>query len=134
MTELLKIRVDKWLWAVRVYKTRSIATDACNAGKIKIGGNSVKPSYTLKVGETVNIQKEGEKKILKVVALIEKRVGAPLAATCYEDLSPPPETNNLQQDALFYYASPPKRKRGTGRPTKKERRKLDEHNTNDEAL
>lgn len=133
MTELLKIRVDKWLWAVRIYKTRSIATDACNAGKIKINGKSVKPSYTLKVGETVNIQKEGEKKILKVVALIEKRVGAPLAATCYEDLSPPPETNNLQQDALFYYASPPKRKRGTGRPTKKERRKLDEHNTNDDV-
>ncbi|PSJ71370.1 RNA-binding protein, partial [Sphingobacteriales bacterium UPWRP_1] len=121
----LKMRVDKWLWAVRIFKTRSLATDACHAGKVKINGNSIKAAYLLKAGETLSIQKDGEKKILKVLALIDKRVGAPVAVTCYEDVSPPPETNNPQQDALFYYPTPPQRKRGAGRPTKKERRELD---------
>ncbi|PSJ74904.1 RNA-binding protein [Sphingobacteriales bacterium UPWRP_1] len=134
MPELLKMRVDKWLWAVRIFKTRSLATDACHAGKIKINGNSIKASYLLKTGETLSIQKDGEKKILKVLALIEKRVGAPVAATCYEDLSPPPENSSQQQDALFYYPAPIQRKRGTGRPTKKERREIDKlhHNLPDE--
>ncbi|HRI29048.1 MAG TPA: RNA-binding S4 domain-containing protein [Chitinophagales bacterium] len=126
MSDTSKLRIDKWLWAVRVFKTRSLATDACHAGRIKIEGNSVKASYMLKVGETVTINKEGEKKILKVVTLLEKRVGAPLAAACYEDLTPPPEPKDAYTEALFYYPADARRKKGEGRPTKKERRRLDE--------
>lgn len=129
MSDLVKIRIDKWLWAVRIFKTRTLAADACHAGKVKIEGNSVKASYLLKVGETLTVQKEGEKKILKVESLIEKRVGAPLAMTCYQDLTPPPDPNSEQLDALFHYPASAHRKRGEGRPTKKERRKLDDFNT-----
>ncbi|QQS30985.1 MAG: RNA-binding S4 domain-containing protein [Sphingobacteriales bacterium] len=129
MSELVKIRIDKWLWAVRIFKTRTLATDACHAGKVKIEGNSVKAAYMLKIGETLTVQKEGEKKILKVEALIEKRVGAPLAATCYTDLTPPQDPKNDFEEAIFHYPKMAQRKKGEGRPTKKERRQLDDFNT-----
>lgn len=82
MSEIQKIRIDKWLWAIRMYKTRTLATEACAAGKIKIEGESVKASYLLKVGQTIQMNRQGEKWTLKSVKLIEKRVGAPLAAEC----------------------------------------------------
>jgi ribosome-associated heat shock protein Hsp15 len=77
MSEILKTRIDKWLWAVRVYKTRTLASDACAAGKIKIEGESVKASYLLKEGQTIQINRQGEKLTYKALKLIEKRVGAP---------------------------------------------------------
>lgn len=113
--------MDKWLWAIRIYKTRSLASEACGAGKIKIEGDAVKASYLIKPGQTIHINKQGEKKILKVVKLIEKRVGAPFAVTCYEDLTPPEELNKLQFPSVFYEV----RDKGTGRPTKKDRREID---------
>jgi len=119
-----KVRVDKWLWAVRVFKSRSLASDACKAGRVKIGGKSVKASYLLKVGETVSAQKGSEKKVLKALQLIEKRVGAKLAVDCYEDLSPMPENQNDPLRAIFWKTKI-ERDRGTGRPTKRERRDLD---------
>ena len=121
MLELEKTRIDKWLWAIRIYKTRSLASEACAAGKIKIEGDTVKASYCIKPGQTIHINRQGEKKILKVVKLIEKRVGAPLAATCFEDLTPPEELNKLQFPSAFYEV----RDKGIGRPTKKDRRQID---------
>ncbi|MGB0839084.1 MAG: RNA-binding S4 domain-containing protein [Chitinophagales bacterium] len=121
-----KIRVDKWLWAVRVFKTRSLASEACKAGRVKIEGKSVKPSYQLKLEETVSVQKGQEKRIVKAIKLIEKRVGAKIAVACYEDFSPPPPPRPKDlQKAVFYDFPVALRKRGTGRPTKKERRELD---------
>jgi ribosome-associated heat shock protein Hsp15 len=121
MPELEKIRIDKWLWAIRLYKTRTLASDACAAGKVKIDGESVKASYLLKTGQIVHLNKQGEKWVIKSVKLIEKRVGAPLAAACYEDLTPPEEKNKLLFPATFYEV----RDKGTGRPTKKNRREID---------
>jgi len=121
MSKIQKIRIDKWLWAIRMYKTRTLATEACAAGKIKIEGESVKASYLLKVGQTIQMNKQGEKWTLKTVKLIEKRVGAPLAAECYEDLTPPEEKNKLLFPASFYEV----RDKGIGRPTKRDRREID---------
>lgn len=128
MSELQKVRIDKWLWAVRMYKTRTLATEACASGKIKIEGESVKASYLLKAGQTIHLNKQGEKWILKSVKLIEKRVSAPLAVECYEDLTPPEEKNKLQFPASFYEV----RDRGIGRPTKKDRREIDKFKEWDE--
>lgn len=121
MSELDKTRIDKWLWAVRIYKTRSLATEACAAGKVKINGESVKASYLLKPGQTIQLNKQGEKSTFKVIKLIEKRVGAPIAIACYEDLTPPEEKNKLLFPSVFYEV----RDKGSGRPTKRDRREID---------
>ena len=128
MSEILKTRIDKWLWAIRIYKTRTLASDACAAGKIKIDGDSVKASYLLKVGQTVHINKQGDKLVLKSIKLIEKRVGAALAIECYEDLTPPEEKEKLKFPAIFYEV----RDKGVGRPTKKDRREIDKFKDDDE--
>ena len=128
MSEIQKTRIDKWLWAIRIYKTRTLASDACAAGKIKIDGDSVKASYMLKVGQTVHINKQGDKLVLKSIKLIEKRVGAALAVECYEDLTPPEEKEKLKFPAIFYEA----RDKGIGRPTKKDRREIDKFKVDDE--
>jgi ribosome-associated heat shock protein Hsp15 len=130
MTELQKIRIDKWLWAVRIYKTRTVAADACASGKIKINGESIKPAYLLKAGEIVSISRQGYKQILKCLKMIEKRVGAPLAAECYEDLTPPEEKDKLKFPASFYEV----RDKGTGRPTKKDRREIEKFKDPDDGL
>lgn len=125
--QLEKIRIDKWLWAVRMFKTRSLATDACNAGRVKINGDSVKPARNIAIGETITMQFGQDKKILKVVQLIENRVSFAIASTCYEDFSPPPIPRKItQQDSVFHPLPTAMRERGTGRPTKKERRSLDD--------
>ncbi|MEN9447573.1 MAG: hypothetical protein RJA25_863 [Bacteroidota bacterium] len=121
MSELDKTRIDKWLWAVRIYKTRSLATEACAAGKVKINGESVKASYLLKPGQTIQLNKQGEKSTFKVIKIIEKRVGAPIAIACYEDLTPPEEKNKLLFPSVFYEV----RDKGSGRPTKRDRREID---------
>lgn len=120
---MLKTRIDKWLWSVRIYKTRTLATDACNAGKVKIAQNSVKPSQMIKIDDEIHISMNGEKKIYKVLSIIEKRVGAPIASLCYEDLSPP-SIHDKKQDSFFYNFE--YREKGSGRPTKKERRAIEE--------
>ncbi|MCB9034786.1 MAG: RNA-binding S4 domain-containing protein [Chitinophagales bacterium] len=130
MSELQKIRIDKWLWAVRLVKTRTMATNLCNSGKVKINGKSVKPSYSLMVDETIHFSYYGNKKIIEVKMLLAKRTSAAIASECYVDLSPPPiERNNL--DSAFYNFEI--RDKGVGRPTKKERRAIDEfkQNSND---
>jgi len=127
MPEITKTRIDKWLWAVRVFKTRTQATDACNAGKVKIEGKSVKPSRSIKVGETVNIKKGPLTIIYEVEKLIEKRVSATLAAECFKDFSPPPPPRPTlsKKDAAFFDVPVAHRERGEGRPTKRDRRNID---------
>ena len=120
-----KVRIDKWLWSVRIFKSRTMATDACKAGKVKINGDAVKPSYMMAEGEVVWVKKEGFHFQYRSIQLIEKRVGAPIALTCYEDITP--EAEKKKYDDWFQNGTPVegKRERGTGRPTKKERREID---------
>ena len=121
---LKKVRIDKWLWSVRIFKSRSMATDACKSGKIKIGEQNVKPSYLLQRGEMISVKKNGFDLSFKVVDLLEKRVSAVLAQPCYEDLTPPEELNKYK-DWFVGKGRPEVREKGTGRPTKRERREID---------
>ncbi|MFQ6609390.1 MAG: RNA-binding S4 domain-containing protein [Fidelibacterota bacterium] len=119
-----KIRIDKWLYAVRLFKTRSQATDACNAGKVKIEGERIKPSKNISMGEIITIQRRFHKQTCKVLGLIEKRVSAKVAINHVEDLTPHIELE-IKKTAFHYPVA--KRSRGQGRPTKKERRILDKY-------
>jgi ribosome-associated heat shock protein Hsp15 len=110
-------RVDVWLWAVRLYKTRSSATAGVRGGHVKVNGASAKAATPVKVGDRVEAF-VGRERVLEVVQVIDKRVGAPVAATCFVDHSPPvPE---VEREAPVFT-----RERGAGRPTKRERRELD---------
>jgi len=119
-----KVRIDKWLWAVRIFKSRTLATDACKAGKVKVEDEKVKPSYSIGRDEIVHVQKNGFNMTFKVLDLLEKRVGAPIAQKCYEDLTPEEELNKYN-DWFVGKGQPEKREKGAGRPTKRERRQLD---------
>ncbi|MEO5900420.1 MAG: RNA-binding S4 domain-containing protein [Ilumatobacteraceae bacterium] len=111
-------RVDQWLWAVRMFKTRSIATDACKGGHVRINGKAAKAASAVKVGDRVEARVADRERILEVVRLIDKRVAAPLAAECIVDHSPPPPPRD---DVIPVFRRDP----GTGRPTKKDRRRID---------
>jgi ribosome-associated heat shock protein Hsp15 len=116
------VRMDKWLWAVRLYKTRTIAATACSSGKVRIGGHLVKPARSVRVGEVITAVVGEITRTIKVVSLVERRVSAPLAVQCYEDLTPlseyqKPREPNFQPLAV--------RAPGTGRPTKRDRRKIE---------
>ncbi len=119
---LAKARIDRWLWSVRQFKTRTLASDACRGGKIRVRDEKVKPSYGVKVGEIVEIQAGPITKRLKVVGLVEKRVGAKLVPEFMEDLTPPEAYLLLQQTAAQKVL---RRDRGTGRPTKRDRREIE---------
>lgn len=115
-------RIDKWLWAVRLFKTRSLATEFCKSGRVLIGGVAVKPSRLVQPGDVLVIRKPPVNYSYRVEGLISKRVSAPLAAGYYTDLTPSEELDklkNIQESAFFV------RERGSGRPTKKDRRELD---------
>ena len=128
--ELQKIRIDKWLWAVRLFKSRTQAVDACNAGKVKVESEAVKPSYLLKPGQTILFSNRGNKKIVKVMKLLEKRVGAELAVACYDDLTPPDLTqrSNAALHTIFEI-----RDKGAGRPTKRQRRDIERFKGKDDG-
>lgn len=119
-----KVRIDKWLWSVRIFKSRTMATDACKSGKIKIGELNVKPSFLVVGGEHVFVKKDGFNLEFKILKLIEKRVGAPIAVTCYENLTPEDELNKYK-DWFIGKGSAERREKGAGRPTKRERREID---------
>lgn len=121
---LEKVRVDKWLWSVRIFKSRTQATDACKSGQVKIEGVPIKPSYLLQRDEVVAVRKSGFNFTYRVTDLLEKRVGAPLAQICYEDLTPEEERNKYK-DWFVGKAAPERREKGAGRPTKKERREIE---------
>ena len=115
-------RIDKWLWAARIYKTRSIAVDAIKNGRVTIDGSDVKPSRTIKAGETVSVRKPPITYSFKVLAPIESRVGAKLIPQVYENITSADEYEKLEMSRISGFVD---RQRGTGRPTKKERRQLD---------
>ena len=119
-----KVRVDKWLWSVRIFKSRTISTEACKTNKVRINGDVAKSSSSVSCGDLVEVKKNGFTFQYKVLKLIEKRVSATLAAPCYEDLTPADELNKYN---AWYVgkAQPEKREKGAGRPTKRERRDID---------
>ncbi len=120
-----KVRIDKWLWSVRIFKSRTLATDACKGGKVKVEATSVKPSHQIALGDIVTVKKDGFNFQFKAIQLIEKRVGAPIAVTCYEDVTPPEERTKYLEWFQNAAQSSEKRDKGIGRPTKKERREID---------
>ena len=118
------VRVDKWLWAVRLYKSRSLAADACNGGKVRINGLPVKPARSIHVGEILHAATGEITRTIKVIALLDKRVGPKVVAGYMEDLTPPEELNKPRQP---YFPPPFQRAKGTGRPTKKDRRSFEDY-------
>ena len=116
-------RIDKWLWAARIFKTRSIAVDAIKNGRVTIQGVNVKPSRMVKEGEVVSVRKPPVTYSFKILKTIEQRVGAKLLPEIYENVTPPDQYELLEMNRISGFVD---RQRGTGRPTKKERRALDE--------
>jgi ribosome-associated heat shock protein Hsp15 len=115
-------RIDRWLWAARVFKTRSIAADACKNSRVTINGVSVKPSHTINVGETINVKKPPITYSYKVLKLINQRVGAKLLPEIYENVTDAKQYELLEMSRISGFVD---RARGTGRPTKKDRRAID---------
>jgi ribosome-associated heat shock protein Hsp15 len=116
------VRIDKWLWAVRLYKTRTLAADACKAGRVLVNDREVKPSREVQVGEIVKAQTGDITRTVRVIGLIDKRVGAAVAREKAEDLTPPEEYNKPRESNFSRGIVRPK---GAGRPTKKDRRAID---------
>ncbi|MCZ4098800.1 RNA-binding S4 domain-containing protein [Streptomyces sp. So13.3] len=112
------VRVDSWIWSVRLTKTRSMAAAACRAGHVKVNGERVKPAHTVRAGDEVRLRGEGAERIVVVSRIVRKRVGAPVAAECFVDNSPPPPA---RADLLAIGH----RDRGAGRPTKRDRREME---------
>jgi ribosome-associated heat shock protein Hsp15 len=123
MAEKEKLRIDKYLWSIRAFKTRTLAADACKAGRVKLGGNNIKPSHEVKVDEIYQISKGIERRVIRVIALLESRVDAKKAVTYYEDITPVEQTQAFKS---MFNAPILSRDRGAGRPTKKDRREIDE--------
>lgn len=115
-------RIDKWLWAARIFKTRTIAADACKNGRVAVNGVNVKPSRMLKMGETVSVRKPPVTYSFKVLKTIEQRVGAKLLPEIYENVTTPDQYELLEMNRISGFVD---RARGTGRPTKKDRRAMD---------
>ncbi|PFG33676.1 RNA-binding S4 domain-containing protein [Sanguibacter antarcticus] len=112
-------RVDSWVWAVRLFRTRTLASAACRAGHVKVNGEKAKAATSVRVGDEVRVRGDGPERIVDVSRIVVKRVGATVAAECLVDRSPPPPTREE-------VAAVPYRDRGAGRPTKRERRQIDE--------
>jgi ribosome-associated heat shock protein Hsp15 len=119
MEQVSSLRVDRWLWAARVFKTRSLAADACDGGKVDVNEQAAKPAKPVRPGDTIAVTlPHGRRRVLKVIAVDERRGPAQVAARLYEDRSPPAPPRTT-------WAPPPFRAPGAGRPTKRERRDLD---------
>ncbi len=115
-------RIDKWLWAARIFKTRSIAADACKNGRVSVNGVSVKPSRTVKADDVVSVRKPPITYSFRLLKPIEQRVGAKLLPEIYENVTPQDQYDLLEMTRISGFVD---RARGTGRPTKKDRRQLD---------
>lgn len=116
-------RLDKWLWAARIFKTRTLAAAACKKGQVTVGGAQMKPSRTIKVGDVVDVRKPPITYSFRVLQAIEKRVGAKLIPQILENVTAPEQYELLEMNRISGFVD---RARGTGRPTKKERRALDD--------
>ena len=119
----MEARIDKWLWAVRLYKTRSMATDACKKGQVTMNGVNMKPSKSIKEGDVVSVRKPPITYTFRVLKAIENRVGAKLVPELMENVTPPEQYEALEMSRISGFID---RARGTGRPTKKERRSMDD--------
>lgn len=116
------VRIDKYLWAIRVFKTRTEAADACNGGKVKVAGVNCKPSKPVKIGEVIDIRKGSVQFSYRVIGPLDHRVGAAIVPEYAENLTPDAEIQKMHSPAETIFVS---RDRGSGRPTKKDRRTLD---------
>jgi ribosome-associated heat shock protein Hsp15 len=123
MPEKEKLRIDKYLWAIRAFKTRTLASDACKAGRVKLDSNNIKPSHEVKIGEVYQVSKGADRKVIRVIGLLENRVDAKTAVNFYEDITPVEQTLAFKS---MFHAPILKRDRGTGRPTKRDRREIDD--------
>lgn len=123
MQESEKLRIDKYLWAIRAFKTRSVSTEACKAGRVKFSGQNLKASHLVKIGEVYTVQKGSDRKIIQVVGLLERRVDAKTAVNFYNDITPVEETQAYKS---MFHTSNLSRDKGTGRPTKRDRREIDD--------
>ena len=115
-------RLDKWLWAARIFKTRTIAADACKNGRVAVNGVNVKPSRMVKEGDTISVRKPPVTFSFRILKTIEQRVGAKLLPEIYENVTPQDQYDLLEMNRISGFVD---RARGTGRPTKKERRAMD---------
>lgn len=116
--EVQSVRLDSWIWAVRLFKTRSAAAAACRGGHVRVNGTPAKPGHRIGPDDEIRLRADGVEKIVVVVRAITKRVGAAVAPECLIDRSPPPPPKEV-------LASVPRRDRGAGRPTKRDRREID---------
>jgi ribosome-associated heat shock protein Hsp15 len=116
--DLTSVRVDVWAWGVRLYATRSAATDACRAGHVRVNGTRIKPAHQVRPGDTVRALTPRGERIVVVVGLTTKRTSATIAVQNYEDHSPPPEPKDTLAASVL-------RERGSGRPTKRDRRRVE---------
>ena len=124
MPEKEKLRLDKYLWAIRLFKTRTLAAVACDTNKVKFDGSNVKPSRVVSMGDEYEIKTEAKRWRIKVTGLLEKRVAASEAVKHYTDITPEEELQRLQYQAASFHTG--KRQSKIGRPTKKERRDLED--------
>lgn len=124
----MEVRVDKYLWAMRIYKTRSIATDACKCGRVKINGVEVKPSRTFHVGDVFTVRKGPITYTYRILQLWGNRLGAKVVPEYLQDITPKEQLELLE---LARYAAQSGRDRGTGRPTKKDRREIEQFFSDD---
>lgn len=120
---MIEVRVDKWLWAVRVFKTRTIATEACKRGRVSINGASAKPARTVRVGDVVSVRKPPVTYSFRVLEVLNNRVGAKLVPEKMQNITPEAEYHLLEMQRL---ATQGQRAKGLGRPTKKDRRDIEE--------
>ena len=123
MPEKEKLRIDKYLWSIRLFKTRTLASDACKAGRVKLDNQNIKPSHEVRVGEIYQVSKGIDRKVVKVTGLLENRVDAKTVVDFYEDITPVEQTQAFKS---MFHAPILKRDRGAGRPTKRDRREIDE--------
>ncbi len=124
MAEKEKLRIDKYLWAIRIFKTRSLAAEACNKGKIKCNGVNVKPSKSISMGEQYEIKTEHKKWVIEVVSLLHNRISYEEAVKHYIDNSPEENFDKTHSSSFVFHTG--KRQSKQGRPTKKEKRNLDD--------
>ena len=124
MAEKEKVRIDKYLWSIRIFKTRRLATDACGGGKVKFDQTNVKAARTVNIGDKYEVRTPAKKWIIEVVSLLHTRVSFEEAIKHYIDLTPPENIENVQASAFVFNTG--KRQSKQGRPTKKEKRKLDD--------
>jgi ribosome-associated heat shock protein Hsp15 len=122
MGEQGNVRIDKFLWAVRLFKTRSIAAEACKKGRVQINGTTVKSSRTVKTGDTIDVKTPPITRTYKVLAVAEKRMGAKLVPGFLKDITPEDQIEILELTRLAYNQG---RRKGLGRPTKKDRRDIE---------